>query len=200
MSESTHIDNNPNSIYGVVGRDISGEDRTNLDATVVDAPLKLSHSQHIIGTGLKIAQGQENSVDMNVCEDVDIAGDFGLPDASGKKGRADQVFTIKGGSKRIRVAGKVFSEATRGKAQVVVGEWSDQSYVPSSQVTLDLFSHTVEPVYYATGWVVPFTVHGKTGMKWLFWESVGHKIYWVTKWLVRLVLRIPQGTKGPNWL
>lgn len=174
-------------------------DLTALDSTQFASTCKISHHTNVKGADLKIAQANENSVDIDVSTDVNISGDFGLPDKNGKIGRADQVITIKGGSSAISISGIIHCQPTRGKSHVVVGEWMDQSYAMSSDVHLNLKQEDGSPINYTTGWVKPFSVKAN-GAKWMMWESIGLKIYWIAKYIVRLVLRIPQGTKGPSWM
>jgi len=172
---------------------------TNLDATAFSSAIKISHHTNVVGSNLKVAQCEENAVDIDLSHNVNLNGRFGLPDDTGKIGRADQVITIKGGSTNISIAGILCSKPTRSKASIVIGEWMDQDYSMSSDIHLNLVNLDGSPVYFATGWVKPFSVHGN-GAKWLFWTSMGLKAYWILKWSVRLIMRIPKGTKGPSWL
>jgi len=170
-----------------------------IDATAFSSAAKISHKNNITGQNLKVAQCNENAVDIDVSTNINISGDFGLPDKDGKIGRADQVITIKGGCSNISVSGVIHSQPTRGKAHVSIGNWMDQDYRMNSNIYINLKQADGSPINYSTGWVKPFSVKAN-GAKWMVVESLELKVYWVIKYLVRLVMRIPQGTKGPSWL
>lgn len=113
------------------------------NAQAFDAILKLSGRTDTHLTGLQVAQGSENAVDMNNgVHDCSLEGRFGV---GGRNG--DQVITIKGGSHHIALKGTVESHGE--KSTVVLGCWSDQSRETTHHVDLSLLR-------VATG--EPFTV------------------------------------------
>lgn len=195
MIASTRVDKNLRSYYEERGLNLDSLDLSSHEDGDVSSMLKISHSSHIFGVNLSIPQGDENAVDIDVCEDVAIAGFFGDPGVE-----CDQVVTVKGGSRRIRVAGIVRTTQTRRKAHVQIGNWMDQSYRASRDIALDLERVDGGPVYVAIGWAVPFTTKLQGSCKLLVWESVRLKAYWIAKYVVRLFTGIKQGEKGPSWL
>lgn len=201
MTDSTRQDFNYFNLPGD-GYDLNSPETpslTALDSTSFSSALKISHKTNIRGSDLRVAQCNENAVDITISHNVNLTGRFGVLDDGGKQGRADQVITIKGGCSNVSVAGTVCSRPTRTRAAIQLGNWMDQDYSLNRDIHLKLTNQDGSPTTFSTGWVAPFSVHG-SGMKWLFWESVGLKLYWVAKWLVRTCLRIPKGVKGPSWM
>jgi len=194
MIASTRTDINLRSFYEEHGLNLDGLDLSEHDEGEFSTLLKISHSSHIAGVSLDIQQGNENAVDVDVCEDIAIAGEFGTAGAV-----CDQVVTVKGGCQRIRIAGVIRTLETRRKAHVQVGNWMDQSYRLTRDVLLDFKRSDGGPVYVAIGWAVPFTVQLRGDCRLLVWESVKLKAYVLAKFAIRAVLRIPKGTKGPDW-
>jgi hypothetical protein len=77
---------------------------------------------------VRAAQGRENALDLNNrVTDCLIKGEWGLDAASG-----DQVITVKGGCRGIRLWGEVYS--TGRNADIVVGAWSDQCHDVSTDL------------------------------------------------------------------
>lgn len=197
MSESIHIDVNGMSIYGHGNEDISGLDLTSLDAASFDSPLKISHSTNIHGGELSIPQGKENSVDLNCVSGANLSGDFGVGQDS--KTSEGQIITIKA-SDHIVISGVIHGSAGRQGAHVQIGQHSDQGYQPTKRVSLNLVhSDPNQNVFVVTGWVLPWTIELKGRCVWLRWESFKLFMYVVGKWIVRTILRIPKGVKGPSW-
>ncbi len=138
--------------------------------------------------GMNIAQGRENVVDLNNgATDIGIAGYLGTPLLSG-----DQVITVKGGCKRIRIGGTVVSAKPKSGAIVIVGNWSDQSYEPSTDVDLTgLAINDGSPVTVILGRVNnPLRaivlghhpdIHLPAGAKVLVLKSLGLWAYWWMK-------------------
>ena len=193
-TESVHIDS----------YDRNAQTNENLDGLVMpvvdvtrSAPLKVSHVNNVSGKNMVIPQYEENAMDIDVCNDINFSGDFGTPGISTPNG---QTITVKGGCQRVHVSGVIHSDAGRQNSHVQVGNFMDQSYAMSNHVTLDFKHINGGKVNVVTGWVVPFSVTLKGSCKWLMWESVKLKAYVVAKFVVRFVLRIPKGVKGPAWM
>lgn len=98
-----------------------------------DSLLKVTRTTGLKLERLEVAQGRENSLDINnLSRSVNLDGDWGWSDSSGTGMEGDQVITVKGGSSHITISGGVFS---RGRnATVVVGQWSDQSTAPCTDL------------------------------------------------------------------
>lgn len=191
MSSSTDLDDNFFSVYGQTGVCLDGRTFSPANPAKYASILKVSHSVGVSGAALVVANGKENAVDINVCKDVTLCGDFG---SSGSYG--DQVITIKGGSEDIVISGVIHSNG--GRARVQIGQWSDQSYNLSRRITLDLVSDDGSKVDVVIGRATEVTLRG--GCVEIKWKGRLLTAYWWIKWTVRKVLRIPVGTKGPSWL
>jgi hypothetical protein len=192
-NNSTKIDVNKVSFYG--------EENLNLDDIMIHneiddldiaSMLKISHCQNVKANHVIIGQGAENAVDISCSENVSLSGIFGAIGIP-----CDQVITVKGGCRNINLYRYIDTPATKRKAHIEIGNWMDQSYKINKDITLDFIGQ--DKIYVAVGWAVPFSVKLKSNCKYLFWRSVGLKFYWLAKFLIRLVMRIPKGTKGPNW-
>lgn len=145
--------------------------------------------------GAVIGQGHENSIDINNrCHDITHTNaTIGVNGPNG-----DQVITLKGGSRNIKISGIVHSRGTRQKVDVDIGNWSDQSYDNTQGVTFDLKHVDGKPINVRIGRAVNVTLLGDC--KKMVFASLLLKCYWWFKWAVRKVLKIPVGTKGPSWL
>lgn len=172
------------------GLDLSGVDRN------LSAGLKITHTRDVHGRGLTLPQCRENSVDIDVAEDTVLDGVFGT---LGMAPASGQAITVKGGSARTTLSGEILSEPGRQGAHIQVGNWMDQDYRLTSGTKLDFKHRLGGPVYVVTGWVVPFSTTLRGACEWRPWESLKLKIYVVAKFVVRFLLRIPKGTKGPAW-
>ena len=198
MNSSTKPDVNGLSVYGQTGANINPLD-VPAHGDGLDSPLKISHSSFISGKNLVVPQGGENAVDINVCDNVSLEGDFGLgPDLKTEEG---QVLTVKA-SRHVSLSGTVYGKPGRMGAHVQLGNHSDQGARPTAHVTLDLVPDQGRDglVYLVTGNVLPWTIHRSVFVRWLVWPSVQLAVYVYFKWLVRFAMRIPKGTKGPGWL
>ena len=144
-----------------------------------DAMLKVSHTTGLTLTGLEVAQGRENSLDLNNrCSDISLEGDWGWGDSG--VGTGDQVITVKGGCQRIAISGAVFS---RGKnAAVVIGAWSDQSHDCSTDLDFTGLrsAHADQPLTFILARCK--RVKLPEGAKVLRWKSLGYSCYWWAKW------------------
>ena len=190
---STSIDNNKISYYG--------EDQLNLDGLIVNnnlndlsytSLLKISHCVNVAGKNLIVGQAAENSIDIDCAENINLQGHFGAYGATGHN-----VITVKGGCRDITLSGEIYTVVTTRKDHIRVGDWMDQSYKINKDIILN-FSNQ-DKIYVAVGWAVPFSVKLKGNCKYLFWRSSQLKLYWLTKFIIRLIMRIPKGTKGPSW-
>jgi hypothetical protein len=105
------------------------------DPKAWDAILKLSGRTYTDLPNLRVAQGKEAAVDCNntTCYCC-LEGRFGV---AGNEG--EYVFKIKGGSHELTLKGEV--ESTGTKADVSLGEWSDQSSAPVHSLDLSHLSH-----------------------------------------------------------
>lgn len=151
-----------------------------------DAVLKCSNRHDTVLTDLKVAQGQENSLDINnKSSNLDFSGDWGV-----SFGEGDQVFTIKGGSHDIKISGDIYSRGK--KAIVVIGEWSDQNYDPSYNIDLSglrmadgspvtiIVSRVNSPILAAFGKSKDIKLPANS--KVLTFMSLAEQIYWWLKW------------------
>ena len=197
MSDSTRIDVNFLSIDGD-NPFVGPCDLSNVDGSKYATTLKLTdgiHDQRI--TGVKVAQANETSVDLDIATDLSVAGDFGLGPVKG-----DNVLRAKGGFRRIAFSGTLHSRGQRN-GDIELGDWMDQTLLkPSWGCDLrGMLPHAdgQGPNTVAIGWVVPFTTRLGANCKLLLWQSLLLKCYVPTKWLIRLCLGIPKGVKGPDW-
>lgn len=170
---------------------VNGQDYSSL--------LKISHKNGIPirGYNMKLPRGQENALDIEDCDDVDLQGEFGTDSLAGSEGQA---ITAKGGLCNAKLSGLIRGPAGRQNSHVQVGNWYDQNYRWSKNITLNFHHETLGTVNVVTGWVKPFSVKLKGECRWLVWESLKLKAYVLAKFAVRFVLRIKKGEKGPSWM
>ena len=189
-------------------RSFAGEDKVpdNLDLSAasknqtISTFLKLSdgiHDQDIkVGW---VPGGLETAVDLDWATNVSVTGG-----SFGTWGKAtDNILRAKGPFKNIRFSGTLNSYGQRNGIDIELGNHFDQH--PGLGSGCDLTGIAPHPngdkVTFAVGWVIPFTVkHSYSNHKYLIWESFKLKAYVAFKHLVRLIIRIPHGTKGPSWL
>jgi len=106
------------------------------DPKMWDTILKLSGRTNTTVANLRIAQGKEAAVDINnTSSGILLEGRFGM---TGREG--EHVVKIKGGSYDITLKGTL--ESSGLKADIVIGEWSDQSSAPVHHVDLSLLRHS----------------------------------------------------------
>ena len=178
----------PSVVPAPLGWDLSG-----VDGSKYASILKLADGAIFTQDGLKIAQGNECAVDINNHGNVNLSGEFGSDNFQG-----NQIFSVKGGS-TAKISGVIRGSGNRMGADVLVDNWSDQSY-NGSTVDLTNAKHSsgrklsVVKRYGASN--VILGANAKVDVL----NSLELTIYWYVKWLVRLVLRIPVGTKGPSWI
>lgn len=153
-----------------------------------DAIFKTSRIDGVKLTGMLVEQGRENSLDANDrCRNSSFEGEFGLNGESEIGG--DQIITTKGGCHHIRYAGHLWSKGRR--ADVVVGQWSDQSHDVSYELDYSglsradgapvtfILSRVNSPIMAALG--RPKDIKLPKNAKVLFWKSVGDQAYYWLK-------------------
>lgn len=156
-----------------------------------DAILKCSGRTNTQLAGLKVAQGRENSADLNnETHNVAFEGRFGVGGGTG-----DQIFTIKGGSYNVLIKGSV--ESAGRIAHVTIGQWSDQSTATTHHIDLSLLRvASGEPFTVVFGRVNSpiLAILGKSpdialppNARILVWKSLGLFAYW---WLKRVYVFI----------
>lgn len=198
MNPSTRPDNNYRS-YSGDEQVPSGLNLTGIDDTTISTFLKLSdgiHDQTV--TNLKVQGGLETSVDMDWATNMSILGDFGCGGTP-----SDNVLRAKGPFRNIAFSGFLWAYGQRNGIDIELGNHFDQASGLGSGCDLTGINQHMngERVTFAVGWVVPFTVkYSSHCCEYLIWESLKLKVYVAFKHLVRFILRIPNGTKGPSWL
>lgn len=212
MNSSIKPDINGFSCYGNVGAVIGQEDipssaiipSDEFPIRVYSSPLKISHSSQIVAEDLSVPQGLENALDVNVVDGLIASGKFGV--GNDFKTTEGQVITIKAsrdvciGRRFNGEPSEIYGKPGRGGAHIEIGQHSDQGCRPTSFVTLRVRHAEGGPVYVVTGNVLPWTMDFGENTVWLKWASVKLAAYVYFKLLVRIVLRIPKGVKGPSWL
>lgn len=197
MSSSTSIDVNFLSVTGNQ-QFIGPSDLSDVDGSKYASVLKLTdgiHDQTL--HDLRVNNGVETSVDMDIATNMSVNGDFGLGPQLG-----NNVLRAKGGYSHIKFGGTLHSRGQRGGVDIELGDWMDQSYAVNKTCDLTgILPHAdgKGPNIVAIGWVMPFTTKLGANCKQSYWQSFLLKAYWPTKWLIRTILRIPKGTKGPSW-
>lgn len=168
-------------------------DLSKIDGSKYASILKLADGANFTQTGLNVTQGTEGAVDINNHATVDISGDFGSDTFSG-----NQIFSVKGGSS-AKISGNLHGSGNRMGSDVLLDNWSDQSF-NGSEVDLTNAKHisgrkiVVVKRYGASK--VTLGVNAQANML----QSIKLTAYWWLKWTIRLVMRIPVGTKGPSWI
>ena len=202
MSSSTSIDVNYLSLAGngewtmyagspiaVVVPEPTNWDLSSVDGSKYASVLKLADGAVFTKKGLKIPQGNECAVDINNHAVVDIEGEFGSDNFSG-----NQIFSVKGGSS-AKIAGIVHGTPNRLKADILVDNWSDQSYNGSIVSTAGLKHSTGRNLRTVKRFGA--SIVDASGN---FAYSLLLTLYWNVKWLARKVCGIKIGQKGPAWI
>lgn len=155
--------------------------------------LKFSGAANVsLLNGVVVAQGKEDSVDMNrFCTNITLQGDFGMGNVQG-----NSAFTIKGGSKDIQLFGTIHNR--NKETDVDIGNWSDQTYDESTNISVHVNHADGKPVRVRIGRASNITL-GENCKEDKF-GSLQLKAYWWFKWLVRKILGIKVGQSGPSWL
>lgn len=154
--------------------------------------LKLADGAVIELNGLDVAQSKECTIDINNHCNVEISGKFGTEGSP----IGDQIFSIKGGSS-AGIAGELRGRGHRLGADLIVDNWSDQSY-SGSTVDVTELKHSSGRLPKVVKRYGASTIKGNHEV--LVWPSVKLTAYWWVKWTVRKILRIPVGKKGPSWI
>ena len=154
--------------------------------------LKLADRAFIHLADLIVEQGNENSVDVNNNVTATIAGTFG----NSKPGVGNQIFSIKGNSD-VTIRGVLKGAGNRASADILVDNWSDQNY-NGSIVNLTYARHETNRKLKVVYRIGTSKIIGDCNK--LYLQSIGLTIYFYTKLLVRKLLGIKQGQKGPSWL
>ena len=156
--------------------------------------LKISgRNGNLLLVGAKIYQAKEYAIDINHSNGIyitDVIIGNGLPSKS-------QLITIKGGSRDIHITGKFKSKTTKN-FYIDIGNWSDQSYDYSENITLELYSPDGKPIGVRIGRGKNVTLLGNCVETKL--ESLKVKAYWYLKYFVRKLLKIKVNERGPSWL
>jgi hypothetical protein len=156
-----------------------------------DSCLKCSGRTGTVLRGAKVAQGKENTLDLNnKCSGLIFDGSWGIVGVEGER-----VFTIKGGSYNIGLKGPVYSRGT--KADVDIGNWSDQSFATTHDLDLSgLYRVDGKPLTVIFGRVNrsllaalgrPTDIVLPRNCKVLFWASLAEQVYW---WAKRLAVQL----------
>lgn len=155
--------------------------------------LKFSSAAVTTLTGIRVSQGSECAVDVNNHVNVKLDGIFGTENNT----FGDQVISVKGGSVLV-ISGILKGTGHRLNAEILIDQWSDQSYNGS---TVDLTylnhitGHKIQVVKrYGASTIIGFNY------KVLVWMSIKLTAYWWVKWLVRKFCGIKVGQRGPSWI
>ena len=154
--------------------------------------LKIADNAIITLEGLVIEQGSECSVDINNNATAVVEGVFG----SSVNGTGNQIFSVKGKSV-VSIRGILKGAGNRLNADILVDNWSDQNYSGSVVDITDAKHETGRKlnVVYRIG---SSKIIGECNK--LLWPSIQLTIYFYIKLLVRNIMRIKQGQKGPSFL
>lgn len=184
---------------GTPNQVITPNNLMNWDLSLIDGSkyasiVKLTSGIVFSQDGMNISQGLENSVDINNHANVLISGVFGTPDNT----IGDQIISVKGGSTAI-IRGYLSGRGKRNQADILIDNWSDQSF-SGSTVNLLALSHTdgkkIRVVLRYGASKVELGEYAEV-MK---FASIKMTAYWWIKYIVRKIMRIPLGTKGPSFL
>lgn len=205
MSQSTSIDIN----YISCSNNVWGQDEGS-DHSIIIPPissntqiipstpssyasaLKLADNSVISLSGMEVVQCTECTVDINNHTTANISGTFGTTTPN----IGNQTFSVKGGSTAI-INGTLKGIGNRG-CDILIDNWSDQSY-NGSTVDLTNAVHEEGRKLKAIYRFFASTIHG-TNVDKLYFKSTYFTCYWWLKWIVRKILGIKVGQKGPSWL
>lgn len=154
--------------------------------------LKFSAANANIGGACSAYGGIENACDINNTSDVAIQGRLLLTfgDQAG--------LVVKGGSKCRTFGGSVvFIPSALSETDILVDDWSDQSQA-ASEVDLNATRADGHPVRVVFGRFRCPKIQGPSKIVWGW--TVGLHAYNIAKGIVRKVMRIPVGVKGPSWM
>jgi hypothetical protein len=157
--------------------------------------LKITSNAVVDKKGLDIGQAAENSVDIQHGAKATLEGRFGCDED--KVG--DQIFSIKGGS-WAKITGYLRGSGSRLNADIIVDTWSDQSLAGSYADLTNLIHIKNRRIRVVKRYFASTVVAHSSNVEILVLASIENTIYWWAKRIVRAVLRIPIGTKGPSWM
>lgn len=160
--------------------------------TQYSAILKICDDSTQSLTNLVVEQGYESSVDINVHTVATLQGTFG----NSTPGVGNQLFSVKGGSTAY-LSGIIKGSGNRLGADILIDNWSDQSF-NGSKVDLTNLKHETGRKVKVVFRCGASTIVGDCEK--LVWESIKLTAYWWLKWIVRKVMGIKLGVKGPFWL
>jgi len=147
------------------------------DPSQWDSSLKVSGNTYGVNVvGISAAQCRENVLDINHSKGVTF-----VRARLGRTGEVgEQVITIKGGSSDVLIHGTIYSRGTN--ADVVLGQWADQSTARSHTIDLSgLARDDGEPVTVIMVRVDRRTVKLPPKAKVLWLKSLGYSAYWWAK-------------------
>jgi len=154
--------------------------------------LKLADNAKITLTNLVVDQGSECSVDINNKVSAVVHGTFG----NSTPGIGNQIFSVKGGSDVV-ILGTLKGTGNRMNADILVDNWSDQDYTGST-VNINSVKHETGRKLNVVYRIGSSKIKGDCNK--LLLPSIGLTIYFYFKLLVRKVMGIKQGQKGPSFL
>ena len=154
--------------------------------------LKLADNAIISLTNLVVDQANENAVDANNKVSATLEGVFG----NSTPGIGNQIFSVKGSSS-VSIIGTLKGAGNRLNADVLVDNWSDQDY-GSSTVDLTQAKHETGRKINVVYRIGSSKIIGNCNK--LLLPSFGLTVYFYIKLIVRKVMGIKQGQKGPSWL
>lgn len=154
--------------------------------------LKLTGGVVIELDALVVGQGKENSVDINNGSKVILHGEFGTSTPA----QGNQIFSVKGGS-ILSLFGILKGSGNRLNADILIDQWSDQSYA-GSVVDLTSAKHETGRKIRVVWRYGASKIVGDIDLQ--RWESIKLTAYWHFKRAVRLVSGIKLGERGPSWL
>lgn len=181
---------------------LDGLDLTPHNESTHATALKCSHQNGVSGVELRIPAGNQASVDVDLCQNVTLDGEWAFGPV-----QPQTPIRCKGGSAHIKFSGKVHQRGTRKvfpwcktPIDIELGDWMDQRWRLCHTIDVSGLSYVDgSPLNVCIGWCDPFTI--KVGDNTILWgQSVGMAAYVLFKGIVRWILRIPTGTKGPSWL
>lgn len=144
-----------------------------------DDVLKFSNAHRITGHDITVYGGRENAIDFNrTCSDIRLS-------ALRLIGGDQSAIVIKGGTTRIDLSDVLITPSKRAWCDILIGDWSDQSYARTTEITLtDVRRTDGLPVRVVVGRAtVPWFIGGNCRVQRI--ESAGAKIYWWGKYCLR---------------
>jgi hypothetical protein len=161
----------------------------------IDDELKFSQAPDAeIQGNVSSTGGEENACDINNHSCVTVK-----PGAVLRLTGGDQAgLLVKGGSKFVVEPGGLvlITPSPKSKCDVLVDDWSDQSQL-DSVVDGEIRRTDDAPVRFVWGRGTRPEIVGPSAVQWLW--TIGLHFYNPIKGLIRRILKIPTGVKGPRW-